>query len=110
MATIQRIIGSSQEAVQTLRAIKTSHPEYIPALKDLGETYLILFSEYLKEGSQIKALESLQQAVQIFEQCTKLDSSISCVWKLLGNSYTYFGQLPSIDISKMVHNYYYFFF
>jgi hypothetical protein len=64
---------------------------------ETGEAYLSLALEQMQHGFYSRTAESLDKAVSMLEQCTQLDGSIVCVWKLLGDAYTQYYQLtPSL--------------
>jgi superkiller protein 3 len=72
VANIQQLLGFDNDSIEQYKTLLSRNPNYLPALKGLGETYLLLAKEQLKSGVFGKTEESLQHAIEAFEQCTKL--------------------------------------
>jgi hypothetical protein len=61
----------------------------------LGEAHFSLAKEQLKRGLYYRTANNLEKAIQAFEGCTKLTGDMTCIWKSLGDTYTYYYFLPS---------------
>ncbi|NXS94416.1 TTC37 protein, partial [Jacana jacana] len=86
-AEVEQILGKYENAIATYQQIlKTEN--YVPALKGLGECYLMLARSALDNYFDRKAMGYIEQALEYFTRATKLRPDVSCLWKLLGDTCT----------------------
>lgn len=62
-----------------------NEPNYVPALKGLGETCLALAKEYIDKQLLGRAKNHLQRAMNCLTAAIKERKNTFCIWKLLGD-------------------------
>ncbi|XP_074934517.1 superkiller complex protein 3 [Phalacrocorax aristotelis] len=87
-AAVEQILGKYENAIATYQQILKKTEDYVPALKGLGECYLMLGRSALDNYLDRKALDYIEQALEFFTSATKHRSDVSCLWKLLGDTCT----------------------
>ena len=97
---MQQMLGLELDSIAQFEKALKQTPNYLPALKGLGEAHFSLAREQLKRGLYYRTASNLEKAIEAFEGCTKLQGDLTCIWKLLGDSYTFFYFLPSNLASK----------
>ncbi|ESP01284.1 hypothetical protein LOTGIDRAFT_230642 [Lottia gigantea] len=85
IATIRQILGMYVEAIEEYKLILQKSPDYVPALKGIGETYLLLGKDHIKENLDGRVKDNCQQALKYLTQAASERSDMSCLWKLLGD-------------------------
>ncbi|XP_021235950.1 tetratricopeptide repeat protein 37 [Numida meleagris] len=87
-AAVEQILGKYENAIATYQQILEKTEEYVPALKGLGECYLMLARSALDKYLDMKAVGYIEQALEFFTRATKHRPDISSLWKLLGDTFT----------------------
>ncbi|NXL93266.1 TTC37 protein, partial [Alectura lathami] len=87
-AAVEQILGKYENAITTYQEILEKTEEYVPALKGLGECYLMLARSALEKYLDLKAVDYIEQALEFFTRATKQRPDVSCLWKLLGDTCT----------------------
>ncbi|KFQ89523.1 Tetratricopeptide repeat protein 37, partial [Phoenicopterus ruber ruber] len=87
-AAVEQILGKYENAIATYQQILKTTEEYVPALKGLGECYLMLARSALDNYFDRKAVDYIEQALEFFTRATKQRPDVSCLWKLLGDTCT----------------------
>lgn len=87
-AAVEQILGKHENAIATYQEILKKTEEYVPALKGLGECYLMLAKSALDKYLDRKAVDYIEQALEFFTRATKHRPDISSLWKLLGDTCT----------------------
>ncbi|NWX70431.1 TTC37 protein, partial [Alca torda] len=87
-AAVEQILGKYENAIATYQQILKKTEDYVPALKGLGECYLMLARSALDDYLDRKAVDYIEQALEFFTRATKLRPDVSCLWKLLGDTCT----------------------
>ncbi|XP_072215767.1 superkiller complex protein 3 [Excalfactoria chinensis] len=87
-AAVEQILGKYENAIATYQQILEKTGEYVPALKGLGECYLMLARSALEKYLDMRALGYIEQALEFFARATKHRPDISSLWKLLGDTCT----------------------
>ncbi|KAM9167797.1 superkiller complex protein 3 isoform 1-T3 [Mergus octosetaceus] len=87
-AAVEQILGKYENAIATYQEILKKTEEYVPALKGLGECYLMLAKSALDKYLDRRAVEYIEQALEFFTRATKHRPDISSLWKLLGDTCT----------------------
>ncbi|XP_034193237.1 superkiller complex protein 3 [Osmia lignaria lignaria] len=85
LANIKLIIKQYNEAKIDFENLLLNEPNYIPALKGLGETCLALAKEYIAKQLLGRAKNHLQLAMDCLTTAIKERKNTSCIWKLLGD-------------------------
>lgn len=85
MANIKQRIGILSEAAKEYNLILNKSPSYVPALKGLGETLLMLAQSYLRRSLLGLARDNCQQAMISLTRAATQRPDLSCLWKLLGD-------------------------
>ena len=62
LAAIKQVIGTYAEAVTAYEEVLDKKADYVPALKGIGETYLLMAKVAMKEFFHGRALQHLQKA------------------------------------------------
>ncbi|OXB75710.1 UNVERIFIED_CONTAM: hypothetical protein H355_016227 [Colinus virginianus] len=68
-AAVEQILGKYDNAIATYQEILEKTEEYVPALKGLGECYLMLARSALDKYLDVKAVGYLEQALEFFTRC-----------------------------------------
>ncbi|XP_069737207.1 superkiller complex protein 3 [Phaenicophaeus curvirostris] len=87
-AAVEQILGKYKSAITTYQQILETTEEYVPALKGLGECYLMLARSALENYFDRKAMDYIERALEFFTRATKQRPDVSCLWKLLGDTCT----------------------
>ncbi|XP_027564577.1 tetratricopeptide repeat protein 37 isoform X2 [Neopelma chrysocephalum] len=87
-AALEQILGKYENAIATYQEILKKTENYVPALKGLGECYLMLARSALDNYLDRKAVDYIEQALEYFTRAIKHCPDISCLWKLLGDTCT----------------------
>lgn len=87
-AAVEQILGKYENAIATYQQILKKTEDYVPALKGLGECYLMLARSALDNYLDRKAVDFIEQALEFFTRATKHRPDVSCLWKLLGDTCT----------------------
>uniref|UniRef100_A0A669R1N4 Tetratricopeptide repeat domain 37 n=1 Tax=Phasianus colchicus TaxID=9054 RepID=A0A669R1N4_PHACC len=87
-AAVEQILGKYENAIATYQQILEKTEEYVPALKGLGECYLMLARSALEKYLDMRAVGYIEQALEFFARATKHRPDISSLWKLLGDTCT----------------------
>ncbi|XP_076443971.1 tetratricopeptide repeat protein 37-like [Babylonia areolata] len=95
LASIKQTMGALTEALQEYSLILDKTPHYVPALKGLGETYLLITQRHLSQGLLGLAVDTCQQALTCLTRSATHRPDLSCLWKLLGDCCTLLHPLHS---------------
>uniref|UniRef100_A0A8C3UC71 Tetratricopeptide repeat domain 37 n=1 Tax=Catharus ustulatus TaxID=91951 RepID=A0A8C3UC71_CATUS len=87
-AALEQILGKYENAIATYQQILKKTENYVPALKGLGECYLMLARSALDNYLDRKAVDYIEQALEYFTRAVKHRPDVSCLWKLLGDTCT----------------------
>ncbi|XP_037228601.1 SKI3 subunit of superkiller complex protein isoform X1 [Falco biarmicus] len=87
-AAVEQILGKYENAIATYQQILKKTEDYVPALKGLGECYLMLARSALDDYLDRKAVDYIDQALEFFTRAAKYRPDVSCLWKLLGDTCT----------------------
>ncbi|XP_051499454.1 SKI3 subunit of superkiller complex protein isoform X2 [Apus apus] len=87
-AAVEQILGKYDNAIATYQQILKKTEDYVPALKGLGECYLMLAKSALGNFHDRKAVGYIEQALEFFTRAAKHRPDVSCLWKLLGDTCT----------------------
>ncbi|XP_068279218.1 superkiller complex protein 3 isoform X1 [Nyctibius grandis] len=87
-AAVEQILGKYENAIATYQEILNKTEDYVPALKGLGECYLMLARSALDNFLDRKAVGHIEQALEFFTRATKHRPDVCCLWKLLGDTCT----------------------
>ncbi|XP_062370081.1 superkiller complex protein 3 isoform X6 [Cinclus cinclus] len=89
-AALEQILGKYENAIATYQQILKKTENYVPALKGLGECYLMLARSALDNYLDRKAVDYIEQALAYFTRCygraLKL-MSLPSIWCDLGINY-----------------------
>ncbi|XP_067885819.1 superkiller complex protein 3 [Heterodontus francisci] len=88
IAAIKQILGKYAEAVTEYKQIIQSSKNYVPALKGLGECYLMMARSALSDCLDGRALDSAEEALQYLARAVQCRPDVSCLWKLIGDTCT----------------------
>nr|XP_041567199.1 tetratricopeptide repeat protein 37 isoform X2 [Taeniopygia guttata] len=87
-AALEQILGKYKNAIATYQQILKKTEDYVPALKGLGECYLMLARSALDNYLDRKAVDYIEQALAYFTRAVEHRPDVSCLWKLLGDTCT----------------------
>ncbi|OWK61613.1 Tetratricopeptide repeat protein 37 [Lonchura striata] len=87
-AALEQILGKYKNAIATYQQILKKTEDYVPALKGLGECYLLLARSALDNYLDRKAVDYIEQALAYFTRAVEHRPDVSCLWKLLGDTCT----------------------
>ncbi|XP_059825283.1 superkiller complex protein 3 [Hypanus sabinus] len=88
IAAIKQIIGKYADAVTEYKQIVQNSENYVPALKGLGECYLMMSRSALSDFLDGQALDAAEQALQYLAGAVRYRPDVSCLWKLIGDTCT----------------------
>ncbi|XP_078313322.1 superkiller complex protein 3-like [Crassostrea virginica] len=95
IACIKQTLSMLTEAIEEYKLILKDSPDYVPALKGLGETYVLLAKHHLSQGFNARAKLNCQDALQHLTRAVCHRPDLSCIWKLMGDSCTILHPLPT---------------
>uniref|UniRef100_A0A452HAC5 Uncharacterized protein n=1 Tax=Gopherus agassizii TaxID=38772 RepID=A0A452HAC5_9SAUR len=101
-ASIEQILGKYKDAIAEYQQILKKSKEYVPALKGLGECYLMMARAALADYLDGKVLDYVEQALEYFTRATKHRPDVSCLWKLLGDACTIVHVISSSRVNVKV--------
>uniref|UniRef100_A0A8C5SH60 SKI3 subunit of superkiller complex n=1 Tax=Laticauda laticaudata TaxID=8630 RepID=A0A8C5SH60_LATLA len=85
-AAIEQILGKYKDAIAEYQHILKKSKDYVPALKGLGECYLMMAKSALANYLDGKALDYIEQSLDFLARAAKYRPEVSCLWKLLGDA------------------------
>lgn len=98
VAAIQQLLGRYTEAVTQYQLILKKEEGYVPALKGLGECYLMMAKTALVDFLDGKAVDYVEKALEYFTWALQHRADVSCLWKLAGDACT---SLHAVSPSKV---------
>ena len=93
IADIKQRLGHHQEAVVDYQLLLTTEPDYLPALRGLGETYLALAAQYLSQFVDGNVLDSVAAGLAVLTRAAQVRSDLAGTWRLLGETCGLLGPL-----------------
>lgn len=88
IAAIKQTLGMFTEAIDEYKLILSRDPEYVPALKGIGETYILLANHHLELFFNGKARDNCQEALNYLTRAATHRPDLSCLWKFMGDACT----------------------
>nr|XP_006811551.1 PREDICTED: tetratricopeptide repeat protein 37-like [Saccoglossus kowalevskii] len=88
IAAIKQTLGLLSEAVAEYTIILVNSPNYVPALKGIGESYISLAKTARIEFFNGRAVDHIGNAVMYLSTAIRNRPDMSCHWKLLGDACT----------------------
>ncbi|XP_004841751.1 tetratricopeptide repeat protein 37 isoform X2 [Heterocephalus glaber] len=88
VAAIQQILGKYKEAIAQYQLIIKKKEDYVPALKGLGECYLLMAKAALVDYLDGRAIDYTEKALEYFTWALQHRADVSCLWKLVGDACT----------------------
>ncbi|XP_061478349.1 superkiller complex protein 3 isoform X4 [Rhineura floridana] len=85
-AAIEQILGKYKDAIAEYQHILKKSKDYVPALKGLGECYLMMAKIALVDFLDGKALDYIEKSLGFLARAAKHRPEVSCLWKLLGDA------------------------
>ncbi|NWR58481.1 TTC37 protein, partial [Bucorvus abyssinicus] len=104
-AAVEQILGKYENAIATYHEILKTTEEYVPALKGLGECYLMLARAALNNFFDRKAVGYIEQALEFLTRAAKQRPDVSCLWKLLGDTCTSMHVISPNNVNVQVLGY-----
>lgn len=98
VAAIQQILGRYTEAIAQYQLIIEKKEDYVPALKGLGECYLMMAKAALVDFLDGKGVDYVEKALEYFTWALQHRGDVSCLWKLAGDACT---SLHAVSPSKV---------
>lgn len=95
IASIKQTLGTYTEAIEEYKLILDKSPNYVPALKGIGETYVQVARSLLSKFFDGRARDTCQLAVGQLFRAVSFRPDLSCLWKLIGDACTLLHVLPS---------------
>ncbi|XP_069747865.1 superkiller complex protein 3 [Narcine bancroftii] len=102
IAAIKQILGKYADAITEYKQIVQNLENYVPALKGLGECYLMMSRNALSDYLDGRALDSVEQALKYLASALQYRPEISCLWKLIGDTCTTLHDLSPAKVSVQV--------
>ncbi|GLH08653.1 Tetratricopeptide repeat protein 37 [Gryllus bimaculatus] len=97
VASIKQLIGMFEESVAEYKTVVSANPKYVPALKGLGETCLLVAKSHLRRQMRGLCRDMCQEAVDALTVAAEEYRNLSCLWKLLGDVCTLMAELPESE-------------
>ncbi|XP_033749913.1 LOW QUALITY PROTEIN: tetratricopeptide repeat protein 37-like [Pecten maximus] len=88
IAAIKQMLCMYTEAIVEYKVILERSPNYVPALKGVGETYLLLARNHLSQSFHGRARENCEDALLFLTRAANHRADMSCLWKLMGDACT----------------------
>ncbi|KAL3865870.1 hypothetical protein ACJMK2_043219 [Sinanodonta woodiana] len=88
IASIKQTLGLYSDAIDEYKLILDRSPNYVPALKGLGETYLLRARAKVTHFLDGQAKNNAQEAVHFLARAAIHRPDLSCLWKLMGDACT----------------------
>ncbi|XP_048583868.1 tetratricopeptide repeat protein 37 [Nematostella vectensis] len=98
-AAIKQLLCIFSEAVQEYREILGPKPDYVPALKGLGEACLCLARSALAEDFNSRAVDHVGEGLHALAKAVEIRPGMSCLWKLIGDCCTVLHPVASSSVS-----------
>ncbi|EDO37642.1 predicted protein, partial [Nematostella vectensis] len=97
-AAIKQLLCIFSEAVQEYREILGPKPDYVPALKGLGEACLCLARSALAEDFNSRAVDHVGEGLHALAKAVEVSPGMSCLWKLIGDCCTVLHPVASSSV------------
>ncbi|CAI9726438.1 repeat 37 [Octopus vulgaris] len=97
IAFIKQILGLYSEAVTEYKVILEKEPDYVPALKGVGETLLLQAKSFISRFLDKRILDACEEAICYLTRAASQRPDLSCIWKMLGDACTI---LNVVDINN----------
>ncbi|KAK3606262.1 hypothetical protein CHS0354_037938 [Potamilus streckersoni] len=88
IASIKQTLGLYTDAINEYKLLLDRSPNYVPALKGLGETYLLRARAKVNHFLDGQAKSNAQEAVHYLARAAIHRPDLSCLWKLIGDACT----------------------
>uniref|UniRef100_H2XVM3 Tetratricopeptide repeat protein 37 n=1 Tax=Ciona intestinalis TaxID=7719 RepID=H2XVM3_CIOIN len=88
MAAIKQLLGQFTEAIEVYHQVLEMKPDYVPALKGLGESHLSIAHSMLSEGRDLTCVDHVNEALKFFAKALCLRPDIACLWSSVGDCLT----------------------
>jgi len=98
IAAIKDRVGKWRDASTDYRAILEHSPEYLPALRGLGESLLSQAQNYIDDHIDSNAVGCIEEALTVLTRAAELRPSLHGTWRLLGDCCSILGVLPASTV------------
>ncbi|KAK3098545.1 hypothetical protein FSP39_020503 [Pinctada imbricata] len=88
IASIKQKLGTFKEAIEEYKVILEKSVNFVPALKGIGETYLLLANHQITNVRDNRAIDSCQEALMYLTRAASHRPDLSCLWKMMGDAAT----------------------
>ena len=99
IADIKQRLGHHQEAVSDYHTLLSTSPDYLPALRGLGETCLAMAAQYLHQFVDGNVLDCVTSGLAVLTRAAVVKSDLPGTWRLLGETC---GLLASLSQTSQV--------
>ena len=86
IADIKQKLGHHRDAILDYTHLLDSAPDYLPALRGLGETHLALAGLHLQQFVDLNVLDSCRHALAALTRAAVLRPGMAGTWRLLGEA------------------------
>ncbi|XP_069137889.1 tetratricopeptide repeat protein 37-like isoform X1 [Argopecten irradians] len=104
IAAIKQTLCMYTEAIVEYKVILDRSPNYVPALKGVGETYILLARSHLSQSFYGRTRENCENALLFLTRAATHRPDLSCLWKLMGDACTLVHRLAPETFSFTVDN------
>ena len=86
IADIRQKLGYHQDAIADYSELLENNPDYLPALRGLGETHISLAYLNLKQFVDLNVLDCCESAISALTRAAILQPGMAGTWRLLGEA------------------------
>ena len=101
-ADIKQMLGYHQDAINDYETLLQSAPEYLPALRGLGETSLALAEVHLQQFVDKNVLDCIEKSMSALTRAAVIRPGMAGTWRLLGEAASLVSHLPESVVSVRV--------
>ena len=102
IADIKQKLGYHQDAINDYDTLLQSAPEYLPALRGLGETFLALAEVNLQQFVDKNVLDCIEKSMSALTRAAVIRPGMAGTWRLLGEAASLASHLPESVVSVRV--------
>eukprot|EP01132_Coremiostelium_polycephalum_P006143 gene6143-7653_t len=104
IASLNKILGQPEDAIQEFEQVLNHLPDHIPSLKGKAECLLQLSIDFRQSKSSRLSMDHLIKAEETIKKSLAQNQTFETLWKLFGDISTQFYYLPTLSTGKEINH------